>query len=551
MDGTIQGFAVDARGSFRYSNGEPSVFIHSAPDWGDFAIRRMTQAQALAILKSGVNVFLTGEPGSGKTYTVNRYIAYLRTHGIEPAVTASTGIAATHLHGMTIHSWSGIGVKSVLSDSDLAHIADNDRVVKRIRRTSVLVIDEISMLSAATLDAVDAVCRKVRRLSLPFGGLQVILVGDFFQLPPVAREGTTVQFAFAAPAWQRLTLSVCYLAEQHRQEDPAFLGVLTAIRRNACAPSHFAALNTRLGQHAGVAVTVTRLLPHNVDVDAVNQRQLATIAGDSKVFMMHAAGPRPMVESLQRGCLSPQRLELKVGAVVMFTKNNPSSGVVNGTLGTVMDFDDDTSFPIVELRSGRSVEAAPLEWAVEEGGKKRATITQVPLRLAWAITVHKSQGMSMDAAVIDLAAAFAFGQGYVALSRVRRLSGIHLLGYNQRALAVHPDVLVQDRVFREQSAAALADWSGHSPEHTQQQEARFIVASGGKLTPSTPTSNETPFGSLRARHPQAYRRWTPPDEAQLRQLFAEGASPSSIAATLGRQPGGIRSRLRKLGLIQD
>src|SRR3989338_10848077 len=145
----------------------------------------MTQNQALSILKTGANVFLTGEPGSGKTHTVNEYVAYLRQHNIEPAITASTGIAATHISGITIHSWSGIGIKRKLDKYDLDKISSSSYVGKRVRRAKVLIIDEVSMLSAETLSMIDAVCREVKQNPEPFGGLQMILVCDFFQLPPI------------------------------------------------------------------------------------------------------------------------------------------------------------------------------------------------------------------------------------------------------------------------------------------------------------------------------------------------------------------------------
>ena len=150
----------------------------------------MTQKEALSILKTGANVFLTGEPGSGKTHTINEYVAYLRERGIEPAVTASTGIAATHIGGMTIHSWSGIGIKTSLDAYELDKLGSSEYLAKRIGRAKILIIDEVSMLSAGTLSMVDAVCREVRRNPEPFGGLQVIFVGDFFQLPPIVRMNT-------------------------------------------------------------------------------------------------------------------------------------------------------------------------------------------------------------------------------------------------------------------------------------------------------------------------------------------------------------------------
>ena len=149
----------------------------------------MTQSQALSILKTGANVFLTGEPGSGKTHTINEYVAYLRARGIEPAITASTGISATHIGGMTIHSWSGIGIKTKLDKCDLDKISSNNHIVNRIKRAKVLIIDEVSMLPPETLSMIDAICGKIKQSLEPFGGIQVVLVGDFFQLPPIVKTG--------------------------------------------------------------------------------------------------------------------------------------------------------------------------------------------------------------------------------------------------------------------------------------------------------------------------------------------------------------------------
>ena len=192
----------------------------------------MTQEEALSILKLGVNVFLTGVPGAGKTHTINRYIEWLRERGVEPAVTASTGIAATHVGGMTIHSWSGIGIKKRLNDWDVENIASKEKTARRIIDAKVLIIDEISMLDADTLESVDKVLRTLRHQVLqeeqPFGGLQVIFVGDFFQLPPVSR-GEAAHFSFESEAWKAANPVICYLSEQHRQEDGRFLDVLAAL----------------------------------------------------------------------------------------------------------------------------------------------------------------------------------------------------------------------------------------------------------------------------------------------------------------------------------
>jgi ATP-dependent DNA helicase PIF1 len=235
----------------------------------------MTQSQALAILKTGAHVFLTGEAGSGKTHTINQYTDYLRHHEIDFAVTASTGIAATHIHGMTIHSWSGIGVQSTLDDEALKHIAENRYVAKRIKKAKVLIIDEVSMLDGRVLSLVEQVCRRVRKLGLPFGGLQVVLVGDFFQLPPVSgKDKHQAEFAFESEVWQALRPTVCYLSEQHRQEDQAFLRILSAIRRNEFDEEHFERISERIIESVDLPDDMTRLYSHNANVDTLNATEL-------------------------------------------------------------------------------------------------------------------------------------------------------------------------------------------------------------------------------------------------------------------------------------
>jgi len=438
----------------------------------------MTQGEALNILKTGANVFLTGEPGSGKTHTVNSYVSWLRSHGIEPSITASTGIAATHIRGMTLHSWSGIGIANRLTPELLDKVAGKEHVARRIQKAKALIIDEVSMLSADVLTMVDAVCKEVRRSEAAFGGLQVVLVGDFFQLPPVSKGDA--EFAFESPVWQELNLIVCYLSEQFRQDDPKFLDVLAAIRAGTHDASHVSLLLTRESEEA--QEDVPRLYTHNEDVDRINDEKLAALPGKAHVFGMKTEGPDVLTDALKRGCLSPETLALKEGAIVMATKNNPIGGYVNGTLGIVTGFERGTDNPIVETRDGAEIIFSASDWAVEENGKVRAKISQVPLRLAWAITVHKSQGMSMDAAAIDLSRAFEYGQGYVALSRVRSLSGICLLGWSENALAMHPRVSAKDAEFRS-IAEEAREVFGKLEEVGErgQLEANFITASGGTL----------------------------------------------------------------------
>ncbi len=452
----------------------------------------MTQSQALEILKTGVNVFLTGEPGSGKTHTINEYSTYLRNHDIEPAITASTGIAATHIGGMTIHSWCGIGIKTKLNKQDLNKIASTQYIVKRVCKNKVLIIEEVSMLTNETLSMVDAVCRKIKQSSEPFGGMQVIFCGDFFQLPPVVKKESVIntqtsliekplaRFAFDSPAWTGINPIICYLTEQHRQDDENFLNILSAIRSNSFNNDHLNHIETRKIKYLNVPNNITKLFSHNADVDRINSNVLAKLPGKLHKFNMSSYGLDALVAVIKRGCLSPEKLFLKHGAVVMFTKNNLKKGFVNGTLGIIEGFNKVDNYPIVKMRNGKQIKVEPMEWTLEENGKIRGQISQLPLRLAWAITVHKSQGINLDEAVMDLSDIFEFGQGYVALSRVRRLSGLHILGWNKRAFQVHPEILVKDETFRLSSSGAETMFSKISPADLRNKQNLFIVACGGK-----------------------------------------------------------------------
>lgn len=438
----------------------------------------MTQAQALAVLKTGGNVFLTGEPGAGKTFVLNQYIDWLSAAQISVAVTASTGIAATHIGGMTIHSWSGIGARDTLDQYALDHIASNEKIVRRVKKARVLVIDEISMLDGRLLDMVDTVCRTIKQSGDAFGGMQIILVGDFFQLPPIAGRGEMPRFAFESNAWERARFVTCYLTEQHRQEDDLLLGLLSAIRKNDVEESHYTLLSEQ-NEIGYPDIEPTKLHTHNADVDAVNTAHLRALNTKSATFKMEHAGSKALVEGLIKNCLSPEVLELREEAMVMCTKNNFEAGYVNGTMGRVTKFDRDDGYPWITTSDGRDIKMMPQDWSVAEDGKVRAQITQVPLRLAWAITVHKSQGMSLDAAEIDLRNAFTYGQGYVALSRVRSLTGMKILGVNDRALIVDPRVVHKDVHFRTESGDAEYAFNEMGEEEVEEMQKRFVRASGG------------------------------------------------------------------------
>ena len=444
----------------------------------------MTQAEALDILKMGRNVFITGPAGSGKTYVINKYIDYLKEHGVPLGITASTGIAATHMGGVTIHSWSGMGIKNDLSDHDLESLAQNSQKARRIKEAQVLIIDEVSMLHHFRLDTLNTITQYIRKNREPFGGLQIVLCGDFFQLPPVSKYGEPdTHFIYRSEAWRDGKFTVCYLSQNYRQSDDVSLSILNEIRAGEVSEKSRELLKSRQKkvqssklkvkseEHtedseetidigvSEVLIEPTRLYTHNIDVDEVNQRELEKVAGHTYAYEMTSRGRKPLVDALKKSCLAPEQLRLKKGARVMCVKNNFETGYVNGTLGVVVSCGHGVD-PVIrtagsrEFPDGRLITIEPTEWSIEDDGRVLAEITQYPLRLAWALTVHKSQGMSLDAIEVDLSKSFEPGMGYVALSRVRTLAGLSILGINEHALKVHPEVLEYDHHLRELSAKA-------------------------------------------------------------------------------------------------
>ena len=405
------------------------------------------QLAALARMNEGKNVFITGPAGTGKSSVTVEAIRR-RVGDRSLKVCATTGVAALNLRdkllamfgetvdASTIYRWAGIGIgpkDEQTFDEYLRYMRTRGRswdgACARIRGTKTLILDEVSMLPGRILELVDRVCREVRGDPRPFGGIQVIAVGDFLQLPPVSKTGR-YDWAFTSPAWEALEFSNVTLRRVHRQGDPEFVRILNDFREGAISKDSAAILKKRVSLFPNK--NLLRLYTHNAQVDKWNTYQLGTIDCPEQVFSAHGEGPKEEIEWLQKNLVTPTELILKPGARVMVTANlrdpdRPDAlQAANGDLGTVMRWDMDRI--LVHLDNGRAVSVAPHKWEFDptrEGGGS-GVFEQFPLRLAWACTIHKSQGLTLDSALVDIRAAREPGQAYVAVSRVRSLAGLHL-----------------------------------------------------------------------------------------------------------------------------
>jgi ATP-dependent exoDNAse (exonuclease V) alpha subunit len=387
-------------------------------------------------------------------------------------------------------------------------------------------------------DMIDEIARVVRKVDEPFGGIQVIISGDFFQLPPVNSgnvEGGN-QFAIMSNAWQQLDPVVCYLEDQFRQDDDKLLDILVALREGDVRRHHAENLMNRIGVEP--QNPVTELHTTNLDVDAINDVMLSELSGDEIIYNRVETGSKNYVDTLSKSVLAPDTLRLKHGAFVMAVKNSPDKKFANGSLGVVVGFAPHTDYPIVKFQNGNEITMLPDTWELRDGDRKRASITQIPIRLAWAITVHKSQGMTLDAARIDLRKAFVEGMGYVALSRVKNLDNLFLVGINQKALMTSLVAQEIDGILRSKSSVDSKRFS-----YLKEKTIEEMTAVNKK--PDTKSWNAK-IAKMREEFPNAYKPWTTMHDADLKQLFLNGNGLNDISVKLGRHEGSIKMRLQKL-----
>jgi ATP-dependent exoDNAse (exonuclease V) alpha subunit len=311
-----------------------------------------------------------------------------------------------------------------------------------------LAIDEISMISADIFELLDLVLRKVRNNDQPFGGLQIILFGDFLQLPPVANFNN-FKFAFDSYSWSELNLKYFNLREAFRSQNKNFTKLLDNLRIGELSQENKDDLLKRLNiKDENEAIKPTILTTHNYKVDKINEYFLKQIPEKEVVFEADYFGDKYKIEFLKKNSLAAQKLKLKLGAQVMMTKNTyQKEGIINGSLGIICGFTTRKSFPIVEFANGKKITIATSEWAIErfdeetQEVKVEAGVVQIPLILAWAITIHKSQGLTLDKISCDLSDIFSPGQAYVALSRARNLESIYLQSINFNKITAHQEAV--------------------------------------------------------------------------------------------------------------
>ena len=405
------------------------------------------QKQCLQMMKEGKNIFLTGQAGTGKSLVISSFVKEYENKKII-AVTATTGTAAVLLNGTTLFSYLGIGLGNVAPDLLIIQLRKKKFFLKRWIDLDVLIIDEVSMLSPELFDKLELVARSIRRNDKPFGGIQLILTGDFFQLPNINQKD---MFCFDADTWGAcIGDNVVNLKTNFRQEDDdVYQKCLDDVR---CGVLRDETIKILKGRENAVlkndyGIQPTKIYSLNVNVDEENEIQLDKLDDGNIEFREYELNYElfrkvTMVqEKIKKGCNAPQVLQLCKGAQVMLLYNmDLESKLVNGSRGIITGFDSENN-PIVKFLTGAVRVIPPKNWEIEENGEIAIIVSQIPLKLAYATTVHRSQGATIDYAEVDMEGIFEFGQAYVALSRVKSLAGLSIKRFDPDVIKAHPKVV--------------------------------------------------------------------------------------------------------------
>tara|TARA_B110001452_G_scaffold259586_1_gene256118 strand:- start:4 stop:2529 length:2526 start_codon:yes stop_codon:yes gene_type:complete len=488
------------------------------------------QIRAVQLAMAGESFFLTGGAGTGKSFTLHRIIEAVRSQVGTSGVftTGSTGIAACAIGGCTVHSFAGVGLGRESVDALIDRVRQKPHAMKTWLNCQVLIIDEVSMLDGGFFDKLESMARMLRdRPDEPFGGIRVILCGDFYQLPPVGLEqqGNGLSFLFEASCWRHVVRHTIMLNEVFRQKDQHFVRMLNELRRAQLSPFSISmlqqAVNNRSQPLASTAAPgtaqamMTRLCPMNAQADQENEARLSALP--ERLMLYEAANMDPTGRMME-SCTAPAKLALKKGAQVVLLKNlDQAKGLVNGSRGVVVGFSPSDA----PMRRGTDVAQAPIEsfesppaqlaaatplrlyprvrffrdgeerlllpdqWTIESGGRVVASRTQVPCKLAWALSIHKSQGMTLENLEVDLGRCFDSGQAYVAMSRATSLHSTRVLSFDPARVRAHPKVerfyqaLEEQSQLERQQLAGSAAAAGPSSVASQQEPAS---SSGGGMT---------------------------------------------------------------------
>jgi ATP-dependent DNA helicase PIF1 len=415
------------------------------------------QREAFDAVLEGKSVFITGPGGTGKSYLLKALydLVFERTEKVI-AITALTGCAALLLGrwAKTLHSWAGIGLGRESVKDLAANIKRNAKARKRWFETDILVIDEVSMLTPELFEKLNEIAKIVRRDERLFGGIQLVLVGDFYQLPPVSK-GVETQFVFESPLWNEVVQRTIRLTEILRQPDKDFQDILNEARKGRLNEKSHDILKTRMDvPWQKNLIKPTLLFTRKNEVDTINERNIRALKTDKHKYKAETVisnipetkGLTPLspsvletVTRLDKNAQYMVDLTLAVGAQVMLVSNvNQEEGLVNGSRGVVTGFMEN-EIPIVQFMKGQILHVEPIKWESED--MKGVYRKQIPLKLAYAVTIHKAQGATLDCALIDVGiATFEYGQAYTALSRVKNLESLYVWDLDPKAFRAHPKV---------------------------------------------------------------------------------------------------------------